>query len=116
LKSIKVLSEPDKEQLWERTLDQGVATFETVHRKKDGSDISVEVTGILLDIDEEHYSVSFVKDITERKEAEKKPVENGAKECARLKRWSPWALLPAGSPTISIISWPQSSGMRNWRK
>ena len=66
------LSEPDKEQLWERTLDQGIDTFETRHRRKDGADIPVEVTGILFEINEEQYSVSFVKDISERKEAEKK--------------------------------------------
>jgi two-component system cell cycle sensor histidine kinase/response regulator CckA len=66
------LSEPDKEQLWERTLDKGIDTFETRHRRKDGADIPVEVTGILFEINEEHYSVSFVKDISERKEAEKK--------------------------------------------
>ena len=45
------IAESDLDPLWAETLDQGVATFETIHRKKDGSDISVEVTGILFDID-----------------------------------------------------------------
>ena len=65
------LAEPDKEQLWVREQDQGIVTFETVHRRKDGTDIPVEVTGILFKINNENCSVSFVKDISERKEAEK---------------------------------------------
>ena len=73
------LAEPDKEELWDRTLDQGIDTFETVHRRKDGTDIPVEVTGILLEINKENHSVSFVKDISERKEAEKKHQKMEAK-------------------------------------
>ena len=71
--------EPDKEQLWEREQDQGIVTFESVHRRKDGTDIPVEITGILFKINNENHSVSFVKDISERKEAEQKHQKMEAK-------------------------------------
>jgi len=45
--------------------------FETVHRAKDGTEFPVEINGILLEFNKVLYSVSFCKDISERKEAEK---------------------------------------------
>ncbi len=61
------------DQIWQRQKhNPDIDTFETVHRRKDGTDIPVEITGIRLMFDNIPYSVSFVKDISERKEAEKK--------------------------------------------
>ena len=61
------------DQIWQRQKQNpDIDTFETVHRRKDGTDIPVEITGIRLMFDNIPYSVSFVKDISERKEAEKK--------------------------------------------
>jgi two-component system, cell cycle sensor histidine kinase and response regulator CckA len=60
------------DQVWARQLDKGsIDTFETVHRGKDGTKIPVEISGILLEFNNIPYSVSFAKDISERKEAEK---------------------------------------------
>ena len=60
------------DQIWLRQQQvEGIDTFETVHRGKDGADIPVEISGIVLEFDNVPYSVSFVKDISERKEAEK---------------------------------------------
>jgi len=65
-------SPQDIEQIWRRQQQiEGITTFETVHRSKDGTDIPVEISGITLEFNEVPYSVSFVKDISERKEAEK---------------------------------------------
>jgi two-component system, cell cycle sensor histidine kinase and response regulator CckA len=59
------------EQIWLRQQQKkGVDVFETVHRSKDGTDIPVEICGIVLEFDDIPYSVSFVKDISERKKAE----------------------------------------------
>lgn len=70
------------QQRQKKTLD----TFITVHRKKDGSEIPVEISGILFEIDNIAYSVSFVKDISERVEAEKqrKKYEEKIKNKQRL--------------------------------
>jgi len=64
-------SRPENEQLWNRLQDEGVVTFESVHRRKDGTDIPVAITANRFEFNNEIYSVSFVQDITERKEAEK---------------------------------------------
>jgi PAS domain S-box-containing protein len=64
------------DQMWLRQQQiEGIDTFETVHRRKDGSNIPVEISGIVLEFDNVPYSVSFVKDISERKEAEKHRVK-----------------------------------------
>ena len=70
----------DIEQIWLRQQQaNGIDTFETVHRRKDGTDIPVEIDGILLELQGGSYSVSFVKDISERKEAEKQRVKMEAR-------------------------------------
>ena len=64
------------DEIWLRQQQlQGIDAFETIHRRKDGTDIPVEVSGILLEFDNVPYSVSFVKDISERKEAEKQRIK-----------------------------------------
>jgi PAS domain S-box-containing protein len=66
------------DQIWQRQRQKqvgGVDTFETIHRRKDGTDIPVEISGIRSEFDNVPYSVSFVKDISERKEAEKQRIK-----------------------------------------
>ncbi len=48
----------------------GAATFETIHRRKDGTTFPVEITVNLLEFNGKTFGISFVKDITERKRAE----------------------------------------------
>ena len=48
----------------------GTDTFETNHRRKDGSTFPVEITANYLEFQGQEYSFSFVRDITERKQAE----------------------------------------------
>jgi len=64
---------PDEiEKIWlMQKQTRGLQTFETVHRKKDGTEFPVEINGIMLEFNNDPYSVSFCKDIFERKEAEK---------------------------------------------
>jgi len=64
-------SEQEIEQLWLREQKEGIVNFESIHRRKDGTDIPVENIQTLLEVNKELYSASFVKDITERKEAER---------------------------------------------
>ena len=62
-----------KAELQERfrnIIHQGGATFETVHRRKDGTRINVEVSNTAIDIDGEHYFFASYRDITGRKQAE----------------------------------------------
>jgi PAS domain S-box-containing protein len=54
-----------------RTLDRtGSVTHETVHRRKDGTTFPVEIAANLLEFRGKEFTISFVKDITERKRAE----------------------------------------------
>ncbi len=57
---------------WEKMKGLGRQTFETRHLAKDGREVPVEVTANYLEFDEKGYIFSFVRDITERKEAEEK--------------------------------------------
>jgi two-component system cell cycle sensor histidine kinase/response regulator CckA len=49
---------------------KGSDTFETVHRRKDGTTFPVEVTANYLEFQGSGFSFSFIRDITERKRAE----------------------------------------------
>jgi len=64
-------SPQENEQLWRKLQKDGVIHFESVHRRQDGTDVPVAITGNLFEFNNDLYSVSFVQDITERKEAEK---------------------------------------------
>ncbi|MCW7753640.1 PAS domain S-box protein [Desulfobotulus sp. H1] len=64
-------SHQESYELWLRLQHEGQINFESVHRKKDGTEIPVEITGNLFQFSNRLYSVSFVKDISERKAAEK---------------------------------------------
>jgi len=53
----------------------GLNTFETVHRRKDGSIFPVEVTVNYLKYQDHEFSCSFAMDITERKQAEEQLIQ-----------------------------------------
>jgi len=57
----------------------GSRTFETIHRRKDGSTFPVEITVNYLEYQDKEFSVCFARDITERKEAEEALRESRAK-------------------------------------
>lgn len=63
------------EQEWiahrERVRRQREYTFETIHRRKDGSEYPAEVTVAYVEYNGVHYSFSFFQDITERKRHER---------------------------------------------
>jgi two-component system cell cycle sensor histidine kinase/response regulator CckA len=49
---------------------RGSNTFETVHRRKDGTTFPVEITGTYLEFQGEGFSFSFIRDISVRKQME----------------------------------------------
>jgi PAS domain S-box-containing protein len=55
----------------EEIMASGKARFETAHRRKDGSIVEVEVSATFLKIENERFLLSFIRDLTEAKEAEK---------------------------------------------
>lgn len=60
----------------------GRASFESRHRRKDGTLIDVEVSITIMDLDGTHY-ISFLKDITDKKKAENElKLKNFAMECS----------------------------------
>ena len=68
-------SSEEGRDLWRRLRAEGAINFETVHRCKDGSEITVMTTANLLVFDDRLYNVSFVQDITDRKREEAKRAE-----------------------------------------
>ncbi len=57
-------------ELVARLLSQRQATWESVHRTRDGREIPVEVTTVLFDLQGATAGLSTARDITERKQAE----------------------------------------------
>jgi len=57
---------------------QGSATFETLHRHKDGHLINVEITANLIVYNGQELNCAFVRDITERKLTENALIESRA--------------------------------------
>jgi len=49
---------------------RGHATFDTIHKKKDGTEFPVEVNAHLFELHGRHLSLSIARDITERKRME----------------------------------------------
>ncbi len=69
-------SSKEIDQIWlQQQQKRGINIFETVHCGKDGTEFPVEIRGIMLEFDNVPYSVSFGKDISERKEAEKQRIK-----------------------------------------
>lgn len=50
-------------------------TFETVHRTKDGRTFPVEIKSGKIELNNKHYIIGFIRDITERKLNEQKIIE-----------------------------------------
>lgn len=72
------------QEYWKKTREKGAFTFETSHRKKDGSAIPVEITNNIMIFDNQEFRVSIVRDITERKKREQE-ILNALEEVERLK-------------------------------
>jgi PAS domain S-box-containing protein len=56
--------------LVEKIRSEGSSTFESAHRRKDGSSFPVEVTATFLTFEQAGYIFAFVADITHRKQSE----------------------------------------------
>ena len=64
-----------RHERWDRALRGENLIFETVHQRKDGSTFPVEGTHCAFNLEGEEIGISFVRNITERKEALRKTEE-----------------------------------------
>ncbi len=58
-------------QIYKKLLTKKKVTFETIHIRKDGKKIDVEITASMFELDGKHIIMSVAKDITERKKQKK---------------------------------------------
>lgn len=65
------LSVEDRKLLWQSLNENGAINFETVHRRKDGTAMPVDVTTNLLEFEGNKYYLHFARDITDQKNEEK---------------------------------------------
>jgi PAS domain S-box-containing protein len=66
-----LLPESEIVKLWERIKKEGTLTFETQHKARDGRIIPVEIMVNYIEFEGKGLNCCFVRDITERKQAEK---------------------------------------------
>ncbi|NLI82893.1 MAG: PAS domain S-box protein [Deltaproteobacteria bacterium] len=104
---------PEIESRIRRIKEKGASTFETIHRRKDGSTLHVEVAVTYLRCPQDRF-VCFVRDITDRKEGEealRKSEErlSLALRGAELGMWD-WNV-PTGAVTFNE-HWAQMLGYR----
>lgn len=57
---------------WKILLSQGHANYETVHRRKDGSRLFVDISSRVLNLDHGRFVQAILRDISKRKETEKR--------------------------------------------
>jgi PAS domain S-box-containing protein len=65
------LSVEDRKLLWQSLREDGTVNYETVHRRKDGTAIPVDVTANLLEFEGDRYCLHFARDISDQKNDEK---------------------------------------------
>ncbi len=59
-----------KDMFWDQLRKSGSKTMESLHKKKNGETIPVEISASHIEFEGSEYAVAFVRDITERKDAE----------------------------------------------
>jgi PAS domain S-box-containing protein len=79
-------------EFWMQLLNTQVQTFETVHRRKDGTRFPVEITANYMEFDGKQYSCAYVRDLTERKRAEEalRQSEAHLEEAQRIAHVGSW--------------------------
>ena len=80
------VTEADLAQLRERTSAGDTPTFESYHRRKDGTTFPVEVRGRVLEHHGRRRYIATARDITERKRAEEAMLEGRVTERTRIAR------------------------------
>lgn len=63
-------TQDDLDNILHMLAEHGTTTFETTHRRKDGSELPVEIQTSQVHLDDDIFSCAFVRDITERKQIE----------------------------------------------
>lgn len=56
--------------VWNQFKQDGSQKFETIHRRKDGTDVNVEIVSSFVEFEGDEYGCMFARDISERKQAE----------------------------------------------
>ena len=74
-----VFTEKDWDDFISHIRDIGYMSFESLHKKKDGSFLPVEVTAKYMEFDNEAFVITFVRDITDRHETELRLLEEKKK-------------------------------------
>ena len=80
-------SSEEIEKFWHKQIEtKSLETFETIHQKKDGTRFPVEINGIIMEFNNIPYSVSFCKDISERRkeEIERRKMEAHLRETQKM--------------------------------
>ena len=69
------LSEANRNDLWQQLIENGSVNFEAQLRCKDGTFIPVDIDANLFEFEGGRYSISFVRDLTEKKNHEKQKAD-----------------------------------------
>ena len=73
-----IFSRENVAAIWRQAWTEGATTFETVHRRRDGSVYPVEITSSAIRFEDKDFTLSMARDISERKESERRLRESYA--------------------------------------
>lgn len=101
--------------LWEKVMSSGSLTFETRHKRKDGSTFPIEISCYKLSYGGTNYNCTFVRDITERKEAEEalRKSEHLFNTLAQISPVGIFRTRPDGKTTYVNPKWCLLSGLNS---
>ena len=75
---------------WQALVDKGCDSFESLHRHKDGSMLPVEIISNRIEFNGKIFSISFVRDISERKAVEEALRESEARLSGIVDSMADW--------------------------
>ena len=94
----------------ERLRKDGVLRFETLHRRKNGEIMDVEIVANYVTREGTEYSIAFVRDITDRKRVERDLLHKNEELKAAYEHWP----LSSRNSGDNLTNWPAARNC--WRK
>lgn len=100
----QLIKEEKIEELYQKIVRQAGLTFESEHRRNDGSTFPVEINASIIQLDGETVAIGFARDITDRKQSEQEIVRMAQHYQALIEKAPDGIVLIDGEGNFKFIS------------